>query len=148
MAEKQDYLQPELFTADNVNGQLKPQINKDAFFMRIRGYEKIMLLIMGLILVGIVAYSLGVQRGKGLILASSFQSSTNTYYTIQVAAFKNRQLAVREVQMLVRRGLSPLAFAKGDYIILCVGKFSNQESAQPLLIQLQKSYAGCRIRRL
>ena len=147
MVEKQEYSQPELFTPTNISGQIKPQFAKDAFFMRIRGYEKVMLLIMGLVLVSIVSFSLGVQKGKCLVLTSSTQNVLASY-TIQVAAFKNKQLAVREVQSLLKRGLTPLAFAKGNYIILCVGKFSNQESAQPLLTQLQKTYAGCRIRRL
>ena len=148
MVEKQEYSQPELFTPSNVNGQAnKPQIRKDSFFMRIRGYEKVMLLIMGLVLVSIVSFSLGVEKGKRLVFTPSSQNAFVSY-TIQVAAFTNKQLAVREVQTLVRRGLTPLAFAKGNYIILCVGKFSNQESAQPLLTQLQKTYAGCRIRRL
>ncbi|MDD5097915.1 MAG: SPOR domain-containing protein [Candidatus Omnitrophica bacterium] len=146
MAENQGSLQGELFTHSADDGQYKPQIRRNPFFMRFRGYEKALLLIMGMVLVGIVAFSFGVENGKHLVLTAKKGELVN--YTIQIAAFKNRELAAREVQLLSRKGLTPLAFAKGNYIILCVGKFSNQESAQPLLTVLQRTYAGCRIRRL
>ncbi len=148
MAEKQDYSQTELFSDDS-GGQYKPYVPKNSFFLRIRGYEKVMLLLMGFILVSIIAFSLGVEKGKRASWArSNYNTSASGGYTIQVATFKNKQLALREVQLLLKEGLTPMAFAKGGNIVLCVGKFSNQESAQPLLIQLQRTYAGCRIRRL
>ena len=147
MAEKQDYSQSELFSPDDNGGQFKPQVPKNPFFWRIRGYEKLMLLIMGLVLTSIIFFSLGVEKGKRIGWVKN-NTSDQAGYTIQVATFKNKQLALREVQSLLKEGLTPMAFAKGGYIVLCVGKFSNQESAQPLLIQLQRTYAGCRIRRL
>ena len=147
MTEKQDYSQSELFTQELDSGQYKPRIPNNPFFMRIRGYEKAMLLVMGLVLISIISFSLGVEKGKQIAFISNSKSEPASY-TIQVAAFKNRGLALRQAQLLAIKGLAPLAFAKGNSIILCVGKFSNQESAQPLLIQLQKTYAGCRIRRL
>ena len=140
MVEKQDYSQSELFSPLDNGGQYKRQLPKNSFFLRFRGYEKVMLLIMGLVLTSIISFSLGVEKGRRV--------GDQSGYTIQVVTFKNRQLALREVQLLKEEGLTPMAFVKGDYIILCVGKFSNQESAQPLLIQLQRTYAGCRIRRL
>ena len=106
-----------------------------------------MLLIMGLVLTSIISFSLGVENGKRVSWAKN-NTLDQLGFTIQVATFKNKQLALREVQLLLKEGLAPMAFAKKDSIILCVGKFSNQESAQPLLIQLQRTYAGCRIRRL
>ncbi len=147
MAEKQDSSQGEFFTQSLDNGQYKPHRPRNPFFMRIRGYEKAMLLIMGLILISIVAFSWGVENGKRLALAPSGRTDLSGY-TIQVGVFKSRELAGREVLSLTKKGFTPLAFVKGNYIILCVGKFSNQESAQPLLIVLQRTYAGCRIRRL
>ena len=147
MVEKQDYSQNELFTKELDSGQYKPRSSVGSFFTRIRGYEKVLLLIMGLVLLSIISFSLGVEKGKrmGQVKQSVV---AQTGYTIQVASFKNKQLALREVQLLLKEGLTPMVFAKGDFIVLCVGKFSNQESAQPLLIQLQRTYAGCRIRRL
>jgi hypothetical protein len=147
MAGKQENYQSELFTQELDSGQYKPRILGNPFLMRIRGYEKVMLLIMGLVLLSILSFSLGVEKGKRI----AFTSHSNlepASYTIQVATFKNRGIALRQAQQLAKNGFSPIAFAKGNYIILCVGKFSNQESAQPLLAQLQRTYAGCRIRRL
>jgi hypothetical protein len=147
MAEKQDYSQSELFSSDDHSGQYKLRVSKNSFFLRIRGYEKVMLLIMGVVLISIISFSLGVENGKRVGWVKN-NTVDRTGYTIQVATFKNRQLALLEAQALLKEGLAPMVFAKEGYIILCVGKFSNQESAQPLLIQLQRTYAGCRIRRL
>jgi hypothetical protein len=147
MVERQEYSQNELFTQELSSGKYQPRIPNNPFFTRMRAYEKVLLSIMGLVLLSIISFSLGVEKGKRVALLSS-KDAVKTSYTIQVAAFKNRDLALRQAQLLSKRGLTPLVFAKGNYIILCVGKFSNQESAQPLLNQLQKAYAGCRIRRL
>ncbi|MDO8489700.1 MAG: SPOR domain-containing protein [Candidatus Omnitrophota bacterium] len=147
MAENQNPQQSELFTQDSSGGHYKGQPWQNLFFLRIRGYEKVILLIMGLSLASIISFSMGVERGKRIVLTES--KSIGPYsYTIQVAAFKNRGLAFSHTQLLTKEGMSPMVFSKGSYIILCVGKFSNQESAQPLLTQLQRTYAGCRIRRL
>jgi len=147
MVEKQSDLQSELFSSSDNSGQYKPRRPKKAFFLRIRGYEKAMLLIMGLVVISIIAFSLGVERGRRITWSKN-NVSIQAGYTIQVAIYSNKQLALREAQLLQKEGLAPMVFAKKDYIVLCVGKFSNQESAQPLLIQLQRTYAGCRIRRL
>ena len=147
MVEKQDYSQSELFSPGDNGGQYKPHLTKKPFFLRIRGYEKVMILIMGLVLTSIISFALGVENGKRVGWVKN-NTPDQVGYTIQVATFKNKQLALGEVQLLLKEGLTPMAFAKGGYIILCVGKFSNQESAQPLLIHLQRTYAGCRIRRL
>ncbi|TAM39610.1 SPOR domain-containing protein [bacterium] len=147
MAEKQDYSQGEFFSSSLESGQFKGHIAKSSFFTRIRGYEKTMLLIMLLVLTSIIAFSLGVEKGKRLAFFPEGVSASSGY-TIQVSAFRSREQAGREALILAKKGFSPLAFAKGDYVILCVGRFPNQKSAQPLLNQLQKTYAGCRIRRL
>lgn len=147
MAEKQNYSQSELFTQSLDSRHYKPHIPKNPFFLRIRGYEKIMLLIMGLVLISIVSFSAGVENGKRAAFSKNSGWNQNSY-TIQVASFKNKEIALAHARSLKNEGLAPMLFAKGNYIILCVGKFSNQESAQPTLIQLQRTYAGCRIRRL
>ncbi|MFH0918114.1 MAG: SPOR domain-containing protein [Candidatus Omnitrophota bacterium] len=147
MVEKQNYSQSELFSSGEQGAQYQRRVPKNPFFLRIRGYEKVMLLIMGLALTSIVSFSLGVEKGKRVDWVKN-NALEQAGYTIQVATFRNKQLALAQAQLLLKEGLTPLVFAKGDNIVLCVGKFSNQESAQPLLIQLQRTYAGCRIRRL
>ncbi|MDD5108979.1 MAG: SPOR domain-containing protein [Candidatus Omnitrophica bacterium] len=148
MAENQDSQQSELFTqGSNTGGHYKGHLWHKLFFLRIRVYEKIILLIMGLSLASIISFSIGVERGKRIVFTETNNAGPYTY-TIQVAAFKNRALALSHAQFLTKEVMAPMVFTKGSYVILCVGKFSNQESAQPLLTQLQKTYAGCRIRRL
>jgi hypothetical protein len=147
MVEKQDYSQSELFSAPDNSGQYKGRLPKNPFFLRIRGYEKAMLLIMGLVLISIISFSLGVERGKR-VAWGNHNTIDQAGFTVQVVTSKNKQLILQEVQRLLKEGLTPIVFTKGDIIVLCVGKFSNQESAQPLLIQLQRTYVGCRIRRL
>lgn len=147
MAEKQDYPQPELFTQGPSSQHYKVRTTTGPFFLRIRRYEKVILLIMALVLTSIISFSIGVENGKRVILMENNGAGSESY-TVQVAAFKNKGLALRHAQLLTQSGMAPMVFAKGSYIILCVGKFSNQESAQPLLIKLQRTYAGCRIRRL
>ena len=147
MAQKQDYIQPELFTQVQDSQQYKPQIPRNPFFLRIRNYEKVLILIMGFVLLSIISFSIGVEKGRHLARVGNDSLSPDVY-TIQVESFKNRGLALRQAQNLTKNGFSPIAFTKGSHIILCVGKFSNQERAQFLLNQLQKTYANCRIRRL
>ncbi|MCK9432006.1 MAG: SPOR domain-containing protein [Candidatus Omnitrophica bacterium] len=148
MPEKQGYTQEELFSSNDERFRPRKNFSVNPLFFKVRGYEKAMLLIMGLVLTGIISFSLGVEKGRREAPGKTEAGIRTAGYTIQVASFRDKHLALKEAQMLLRDGLNPLLFSKGDYIILCVGKFSNQDSAQPLLIQLQRTYAGCRIRRL
>ena len=79
MTEKQDYSQSELFTREMDSGQYKPRIASNPFFMRIRGYEKALLLIMGLVLVSIISFSLGVEKGKQAVLISNNNLQSPSY---------------------------------------------------------------------
>lgn len=69
-------------------------------------------------------------------------------YTIQLASYKTKTYAQKEAERLKKRGLSTLFLAKGNYIVLCVGQFSDKETAQAMLSELKKQYQGCYIRRL
>lgn len=76
------------------------------------------------------------------------KDSSNSAFTIQLASYKTKVNAQKEAKALKAKGLNPLVLPKGKMTILCVGNFTNKETAQPLLTQLRKSYADCRIRRL
>ncbi|MGA2774776.1 MAG: SPOR domain-containing protein [Candidatus Omnitrophota bacterium] len=69
-------------------------------------------------------------------------------YTIQLASYKTRAFAQKEAELLKKKGFSPQIISKGNYTILCVGKFTDKETAQSLLAQLAKKYQGCHLRRL
>lgn len=148
MPEQKDPSQLELFSQSDNGQELKPHYQKVSFFTRIRGYEKVLLIVMAFALSGILCFSLGVERGKRLDAVITAGSHRPAGFTIQLAAYRNKEEALKEMYLLKERGFLPQAFKKGDYIVLCVGKFSNLESAQPLLEQLQRTYAGCHIRRL
>jgi len=157
MAEPIDESQFELFSPlEEGSGVFKPrQGGGGSFFTRIKAHEKAVLVLMALFFTGIIAFSLGVEKGKRL---SGFDAGTaidakqpggfSKGYTIQVAVYLSKELAFKDAMLLKARGFEPQVFIKGNYILLCVGKFHNLESAQPLFSQLQKAYAGCRIRRL
>jgi len=70
------------------------------------------------------------------------------HYTIQIASYRTKVHAQEEAEVLKKKGLSSFVLSKGKFSILCVGSFPKQESARPLLTELQKRYRDCYIRRL
>jgi hypothetical protein len=74
--------------------------------------------------------------------------STPGVYTIQLASYKTKASAQKEAEGLKKKGFSAQVLSKGKYSVLCVGNFTNKETALPILAKLQKSYGGCYIRRL
>ncbi len=69
-------------------------------------------------------------------------------YTIQVASFKKRSSVDEEAKGLQNKGYEVVILPKGNYIILCVGKFQNKEEARSSLGELRKKYKDCLIREL
>ena len=167
--ERKTGTQLELFSNENENQGLSNTKNTVPFFKRIRTYEKIILVIIAIFVIGIVAFSLGVEQGKRLgymqdvkkdvkiealkttptpkpLPTTSLVEKQN--YIIQIGSFKSKEGALKEANNLKRKGFSPLLFKKENYIILCVGSFTNNETAQSALTTLKKYYKGCYIRRL
>ena len=69
-------------------------------------------------------------------------------YTIQLASYQTKEHARDAAQALKKTGLTPVLTVKGKYTVLCVGKFTNKETAQVLLARLKKQYQSCFLRRL
>lgn len=69
-------------------------------------------------------------------------------YVIQLASYKNRSLAEKEVNDLKKQGLNALVLTKGTFTVLYVGNLANKELALSLLPELRKRYRDCYIRRL
>jgi hypothetical protein len=65
-----------------------------------------------------------------------------------VASYQSKTHAQKEAEALRKKGVTPLVLSKGDYIIVCVGNFSNRDAAKSLLLDLRKRYQDCYIRRL
>jgi hypothetical protein len=140
-----------------------------SFLANIRQYEKIILIIIAIIIVGIISFSLGVEKGKRVIpkvyqehsakisqVADKPQDSTlpptvqesSGGFTIQVASFKSKTLAQREAQDIKKRGLNPIILSKGVYTVVCIGNFVDKKDAQAAISELKKRYQGCFMRRL
>lgn len=68
--EKEDYHQLELFSQAKKYDQTKPKFT-NAFSNLIWAYEKTILVIFGLIITGIVSFSLGVEKGKRLMISET-----------------------------------------------------------------------------
>lgn len=173
--EKQNNPQLELFSRSDDRAEFKANTT-NPLLVRIWNYEKTILIIIAIFITGIIAFSLGVEKGKRI--ASKVQNEPLTTakiqnveppviikkeevveqitpaiqqlkaFTIQVASFKTRSNAQKEAETLKKKGLSTLILTKGSYTILCVGNFPNKEAAQSLLSQLNKRYGNCQIRRL
>jgi len=69
-------------------------------------------------------------------------------YTIQLASYQSKEYAQKAAAALKKNGLSPLIISKGGYTVLCVGNFSNKDTANSLLSELKKQYKDCFVRRL
>jgi len=69
-------------------------------------------------------------------------------HTIQVASFKQENLADVESETLKKIGYDAFTVRKGSYWIVCVGRFPDLRGAQPLFKALKKKYSDCYIRSL
>jgi cell division septation protein DedD len=73
--------------------------------------------------------------------------ATDKPYTIQVASYKTRDLAEKEISRINAMGYSADIVKKGNYFILCVGSFATKDAAKQTLAAMGKKYKGCLIRK-
>ncbi|MFA4983912.1 MAG: SPOR domain-containing protein [Candidatus Omnitrophota bacterium] len=186
MLRKDDYSQLELFS--QTSDAPKKRREGRPLLSRLRGYEKIILGIIVLLVTAIASFSLGVEKGRSLALRKTnlridVASSKNTgtaeatqgpavispaakepalteadsktkegtsehTYTIQLASFSNKTSIEKEAALLRKKGYNPLVIPKGKYTIICVGSFSDRETANKVLAEFKKRYKDSLIRRL
>ncbi len=79
---------------------------------------------------------------------SGEEKVVDKFYTIQVASFKKRDMAQKEAMQLQDKGYDIMVVPKGQYSIVCVGKFPAEEEAKVVSQELKKKYKDCLIRRL
>lgn len=167
--------QLELFSGTRNQAKETPG-SHNSFYGYARKHEKGIITIICFIITGIILFSLGVEKGKNIgaisqnksqiaprkLPQAETQASATTEplpgqiqnkekpagYTIQVASYKDKTLAQKESQRLIKGGLLPIVVSKGPFKILCVGNFTDKETALPALIQLKKKYRDALIRRL
>ena len=201
--ERQEHSQLELFSQGREQRQVKSNPGfSSAFLNYISNYERIILIIIGFVITGIISFCLGVERGKTIVMPridSHFDiaqdpglkspssrmiqnqkpvapviisseiglSAKQTVkpipeknvvilktqlqskgFTIQLACYGTRTNAERETESLKKKGFLPLILSKGGYNVVCVGNFSNMETAKSSLSKLRQNYRDCYIRRL
>lgn len=166
--------QLELFSSSSEESKSSYKEPKASYFSKyIWGYEKSILILIALLIVSIISFSLGVEKGKRLQNPAMEKDTahlkpvektipqaqevkeqavlnlpTKGTYTIQVASFKTTAYAKKEAELLKQRGYQSITLDKGKHVILCVGNVSNKEDAQALLSELRRYYKDCQIRRL
>ncbi|MEK6714471.1 MAG: SPOR domain-containing protein [Candidatus Omnitrophota bacterium] len=160
--------QLELFTPSDSEILLKKNTH-NIFFEKLAVYEKNIILVVCFMVIFIIAYALGIEKGKHVNLTENRnilpqvpvssvtiapQPAVKTTparqdaYTVQVASFKNRSLAEKEKLSLEKRGIQAYLLSKNQFVIVCVGSFKNEGTAQLSLKQLKRIYGDCLIRKL
>ncbi|MCA9398583.1 MAG: SPOR domain-containing protein [Candidatus Omnitrophica bacterium] len=71
----------------------------------------------------------------------------NKNYTIQVASFKTEEYAKKEIEALEKKGFTASMVAKGDYMIVCVGRFEGKDEAKRFAERLKHQYNDYLVRR-
>ena len=69
-------------------------------------------------------------------------------YTVQVASFKQEGMAQKEATKIKDLGHETFVLAKGDYFIVCVGKFAGKAEANKTANRLKNKYGDYLVRRL
>ena len=74
--------------------------------------------------------------------------NTEKFYTVQVASFRTEEYAQKEAMDLKKTGYEILVVPKGNYSIVCVGKFLNHHEAKLFSRKLKNKYKDCLVRSL
>ncbi len=68
-------------------------------------------------------------------------------YTIQVASFKQKDLAIKEAQKLTSKGHKIFVIPKGSHSIVCIGNFGQKKEAEKILNKFKNKYGDSLVRR-
>lgn len=74
------------------------------------------------------------------------QKGIDKGYTVQVASYKKESLAEKEASDLKHQGLESSVAHKGNYWIVCVGRYPHPDLANQMLNKLKKRYKDSMIR--
>jgi hypothetical protein len=139
-------------------------------------YENLIIMIIAIIMLFIISYSLGVEKGKHLVVLKKDnlveetphiqervekkplkrspqplkKKKTRTkfasQYTIQVATFRKSVSVQQEMERLKNKGYQPFVINRGKFSEICVGSYSSKNAASVDLAKLRKIYADCFLR--
>lgn len=80
--------------------------------------------------------------------AVTAQAGSESFYTIQIASFKLRKFAEEEARGLKTKGYETFIVPKGEHLVVCAGRFLDQNAAKNFLGKLKGKYKDCLVRRL
>ena len=69
-------------------------------------------------------------------------------FTVQVASYAKEETAKVHAERLKAQGNDAFVLKKGDYYIICVGKFTDKQSVDTQMKKLRKSYNDCIVRKI
>lgn len=119
--------------------------------------EKLVFLMIGVIMLMVGLFALGVERGRSVgrqpAAAPVKKQATAPAkkkqpvlidnarpFTIVASTFSNRSAATGEAKKLAASGFEIFVLQAGGYYHVCVGKFANKESAMPALIKIKQMF--------
>jgi hypothetical protein len=69
-------------------------------------------------------------------------------FTVQVASYIKKDAADSYVQRLKAQGYDAFTLKRGDYHVICVGRFSEKPAAEAEMKKLRKTYHDCLVRKI
>lgn len=155
-----------------------PIVRRYRLFLNI-SYEQLVFFVIALIMIMVLVFSLGVERGKSLLetpapvepeiarepeieLPSSTEiqkevvlkpppqeiiKKVSKPYTIQVATYRQKKSAKKELENLRKRGLDSYIISNNGKYEVCVGEYVDRDSAKKNIKRLKKDYKDCFLRR-
>ena len=74
-------------------------------------------------------------------------TQSGTRLTLQLASYKNEEYARSEALALRAKGIPAFLFKRSDFVLVCVGQFSNAEAAAATIRKLSSQYRSIQLRR-
>ncbi|MCM8783778.1 MAG: SPOR domain-containing protein [Candidatus Omnitrophica bacterium] len=125
-------------------------------FVNIRlSYEGLIFSLIVFMLVCVVIFSLGVEKGKHSTLIVNdtpglgnevSKNYSSKKYTIQVAAYRDKKMALNLIKELMQNRYRPFVIYADKMYHVCIGKYLNKEIAREELYNLLKKYKTSYIR--
>jgi len=138
------------------------------FFVTI-SIENLVLISISVIMVVVLFFSLGVERGKRIKVISPVviterpkeivekpkittpaeeitkisEKKNLTAYTVQVMTIRNEAAADKEINALKKKGHSAFIIPSGEFYQVCIGRYETLEEAKKAKQQLRSRYKDC-----
>ena len=141
-------------------------------------YENIILLFIGSIMLLVIFFSLGVEKGKRSTIAQAGGEKAENViseapqkeepkiaknseitekkvidipqklYTIQVSAFRKEGKAEKEIARLKNNGYDTFVMPSEGWLQVCVGRYASREESEKDFAALKKNYPSCYFRKI